>query len=904
MYFSVIEWFDKIADQYPDRIAIKCGTVSVSFKVLQHRSKQVAYALQQHHIRVNDLIGIALNPGIHLVEGVLGILRTGAAYVPLDPELPITRINAMIAHASISLIVTENQFAPLFSHQTLLFLDTENFSESSYTPPPFYDRAYILYTSGSTGTPKGVIGKHSNLVFYLHTFVHDFLLSAKVRLPLISSVNFASALSQLFPSLLLGNTLHIPLSNLKKSPEDLLKWYAEHPHLGLYCVPSLWERILDTQLTKGIPKQVLLSGEPLTQSLSNRTFSFFPDIQLWNFFGPTEATSNISYSRVMPGETVTIGKPIAKTALYLLDSHLQPVPTGSKGEIYCNGPGLTEGYLNAPATTALAFLPDPFMPGRMYKTGDLAELCENGSFRFLGRSDHQVKIRGFRVELEEIEFHLNLFPGLRKAIVMEKDGQLKAYVIPIHSVTYEDLFTFLMNRLPDYMIPSSLYCIKAFHYLPNGKIDRKYLAEEKLVHRNKINTPQNTIESTLMSIWQSVMKKDHISPDDHFFALGGHSLLMAKIIALIKEKLNISIDFKIFFKYPRLHELAQYIQTSTESPLPPRSESTSPTHLTFAEKRFWFLEHLYPGLGLYTITYAFKVEGRLDIQRLQSALNQLMQRHPLLRSQITHTHFDPLPPETVFPLEISDTVDALGSIPSFKLSEGPLCHSLVIQQDPDSWILRFAFHHIIFDDSSMEIFCRELGLHYNNYTLAPVARQFPIEDTQETSLLYWVKILQDAPFFSIPYDYPEQDIRDLQGDSIVLPFPSILSKSVFDFSTEVQTTLFLTLLSLLKIFLSLITGKNDIIIGTPVSTRPLSGLDDVVGLFVNTIPLRTNLQNCTSLIDVVQSVQKTFFESMTYKNVPFDLIVNRLGGKRSQKHHPIFQIFFALEYTSNISLSR
>jgi amino acid adenylation domain-containing protein len=530
-----------------------------------------------------------------LAVAVFGILKAGGAYVPIEPSLPPERIRLMLRDADISILITEEKYLAGFASECpqILCLDRDwPLVANQSTENPCLDvspqhSAYILYTSGSTGQPKGVVVEHKSVSYYLDWWCNLFRTETDADVALTSSFGFAGFVSQFFGQLLVGRALRILSRDLVRQPDLLLSWFDEHFGYGLYCVPTLWDRIVNCAEKRvkedkpvKCPACLYLTGEALSQNLLERTFAMWPRLAVWNLYGPTEAVANVSAQKLGPGQPVSIGEPIPGTQVHLLDDKLNPVACGRAGELYISGDGVARGYLNRPDLTAASFVPNSFnggKPSRLYKTGDLFRSRADDKLEFVGRADSQVKIRGFRIELTEIEGVLRKHPDVRHAVVIaletdKSEKRLTAYVVSNRSPESNprELRVFLQGYLPDYMIPAHFLYLSALPVLPNGKLDRAALPLRvpcrplaQLGHQYE--APRTPIETTLANIWTEIFGIDKVSIHDNFFEIGGDSLKAADIITRLRQRLRRDVPYRHVFDFPTIVSFADVIEKSAQS---------------------------------------------------------------------------------------------------------------------------------------------------------------------------------------------------------------------------------------------------------------------------------------------------------------------------------------------------
>ncbi|MEP0770346.1 amino acid adenylation domain-containing protein [Trichocoleus sp. ST-U1] len=596
--------FEEQVERTPDNIAVVFENQQLTYRELNDRANKIAHHLQNLGVKPEVVVGICVERSLEMVMGMLGILKAGGAYLPLDPAMPKERLALMLQDAQVPVLLTQKRFLEIPQHSAkVLCLDTnwETIpvqSQNSIQKPS--NLAYVIYTSGSTGTPKGVAVEHQQLLNYVNGIINRLDLPAGASYAIIST--FAADLGHtvVFPALCTGGCLHIVSQERATDPEALTNYFQKHPIDCLKIVPSHLSALLTASNPAHIlpRKRLILGGEALTWNLIETIQKLASNCQIFNHYGPTEATVGVlTYQvadRVADGkadrisETVPLGRPIPNTQIYILDSHLQPVPIGVPGELYIGGAGLARGYLNQPELTAKKFIIDSFIErdefsilrnelqdvppnsklktqnSKLYKTGDLARYLPDGNIEFLGRIDDQVKIRGFRVELGEIEAVLSQFPGVRQSIVLLREdvGQrLVAYIVS-NSALINDLRSFLKEKLPEYMVPSAFVVLKALPLTPNGKIDRSALPAPETIKpvADTFVAPRNSVEEVLAGIWVHLLKLQKVGIYDNFFDLGGHSLLIPQLLAKVRETFQIELTLRDFFDAPTIADLGKNIE--------------------------------------------------------------------------------------------------------------------------------------------------------------------------------------------------------------------------------------------------------------------------------------------------------------------------------------------------------
>jgi surfactin family lipopeptide synthetase A len=586
----VHELFEEQAARIPHNTAVQCGSRQLTYGELNERANQLACSLRALGVGPEVPVALHLERSVEMIVGILGILKAGGGYVPLDPSYPQERLAFMLADCKPAVLVTQSSLAlaSLSSGVPTILLDGEQSSTKSRnskagSKTKMEHLAYIIYTSGSTGGPKGVQVTHGNLAHSNQARLHYYA-DPVGRYLLLSSYAFDSSIAGIFHSLTSGGILVVLPPQFRWEPRELASVIEQNQITHMLSFPSVHRELLEhaapSQLT-GL-RTVIVAGEPCPRQLVNSHYRLLPEVSLFNEYGPTEATVWASVYECEPGEsegTASIGRPIPGAALYVLDAHGQPAPAGVPGELYIGGAGIARGYLNRPELTQASFVANPFHPnmaGRLYRTGDIVRYLSSGDLEFLGRQDQQVKIRGLRIELPEIETTLSEHPDVCEAVAVTKaneagDPQLLAFVAvrEKRATSSDELRFFLKSRLPDYMVPATFYFLNEFPRIPNGKVDRQKLmlleSEPDDSVRQQIMLPRNDIENRLLTIWQRVLKTDSQDITQNFFAAGGHSLLAAKLLAGIEKEFGKALSLAFVFQAPTIEQMADSLRTAGQS---------------------------------------------------------------------------------------------------------------------------------------------------------------------------------------------------------------------------------------------------------------------------------------------------------------------------------------------------
>lgn len=941
------ELIEDQARKTPDGLAVTCGGERVTYRDLVARANQLAAHLVDLGVACDDLVGVALERSADLIVAILGVLKAGGAYVPLDPTYPSDRLRFQIEDSGIHAIVTTATLTARLPQTGIrrVLLDDDQLQIRTYpsTPPEgvrtsLAARAYVIYTSGSTGTPKGVMVTHRNL---LHSTLArlQYYREPVSRFLMVSPVAFDSSVAGVFWTLCSGGTLVLPAEGEQKDLVALEGLIDRESVSHLLCVPSLWAALLAERRTESMVslQTVIVAGEACPMALVERHYGQMGTVALFNEYGPTETTVWCTVERLTRTDEstqVAIGRPIANTRAYILDSAFRPVPIGKPGLLYIGGAGVARGYLGRPELTAERFIPDPFSDNageRLYATGDIARFRADGRIDYLGRSDSQVKLRGFRVELGEIESAIRNCVGVEDAAVQvwtpaSGTERLVAYVVSSRQWTPADLKASLASRLPEHMVPAAFVRLGGLPKLPNGKLDRLALPpptwEEE--HAGLASSPT---EVNLMRIWADVLGTA-LGVDDDFFDAGGHSLAAAQVRSRVLHDLHVDLPLRTFFEKPTVRALATEVDQAAR--MHADRQAIPALHLrqgelSFAQRRLWFLNRFDPSSVAYNIPEGFRLRGPLMVSALQLSLNEIVHRHETLRTAIVVQNGRPIlevrdRPDFAVPAEegvtvpaeerdayVTDLLQAEARRP-FDLETGQPVRFRLVRFSDDDHVLVVTFHHIITDEWSTGVFCRELSRLYDTFArgqrsaLPPLPIQYSDyaawqraqfeAGAFQAQLEYWKVQLAHPPVIELPTDKPRPDVYTEAGANLDFRLSDEISEKLRALSREEGVTLYMTLLAGFALLLGRYTRLDDIVVGTPVSGRNRVETEDLIGVFLNTLVLRTSLSGKPTFRDVIRRVRETALNAFAHADVPFEKLVEQLQPERAMNQTPLFQIMF------------
>ena len=935
----ITELFEQQVARTPDAVAVSHDGVHLTYAELNVRANRLAHRLIEGGAGPEQFVALLMPRSLEMVVAILAVLKSGAAYLPIDPDYPADRIAGMLADAQPVATLTE-----------ISKLD----SDGREGNPANADRhraltpdspAYVIYTSGSTGTPKGVIIPHSNVTRLFAATDHWFGFDADDVWTLFHSYAFDFSVWEIWGPLLYGGRLVVVPHAVSRAPADFLRLLADERVTVLNQTPSAFYQLMAAdrdapEVGDGLSlRYIVFGGEALDlwrlAGWYDRHAADAPT--LVNMYGITETTVHVSYialdSDIAAAATgSTIGVAIPDLAPYVLDRWLQPVPLAVVGELYVAGAGLARGYLNRPGLTAHRFVADPFgVPGsRMYRTGDLVRWTTTGDLEYLGRADHQVKIRGFRIELGEIEAALAAHPGLRHVAVVAREDQpgakrLVAYIVPTAIVpTAAELRELMKTSLPDYMIPAAFVVLEKLPLNSNGKLDRRALpAPEYSTGGNDRTEPRTETERVVAAVWAEVLGAGEVGAEDNFFDLGGDSILSIQIVSRLRTALGVDLSPRAVFTHPTVAGFAAAIDATqpTAAAAIRRLTPGAAMSLSFAQQRLWFLDDFEPGSPEYVTRFAVRLRGPLDTTALDGALTALVARHESLRTTISSVDGQGVqvigePRVVRIPVLAAGSEEELHrmlaneSTRPFDLRRGPLLRACLIQLAGDDHALLITLHHIITDGWSMGVLIEELAALYNGKADLPTLplRYVDVAAWQrdrlagpelEAQLDFWRRRLDGVPPLELPTDRPRPAVQTKNGAVLSFVVPGKVTTRLRELSRGQDGTLFMTLIATCQLLLSRWSGQDDIAVGTVVSGREHPDVQRVVGMFVNTLTLRSKVDGSGSFRDLLGRVRATVLDAFANAEVPFERVVDELRPDRDTSRAPLFQAMVVLQNLRN-----
>ncbi|WP_332276277.1 plipastatin non-ribosomal peptide synthetase PpsC [Bacillus subtilis] len=935
--------FERQAAVTPERPAIRFSGGSLTYAELDMYASRLAAHLTERGVTNESIVGILSERSPDMLIAVLAVLKAGGAYLPLDPAYPKERLSYMLKDSGASLLLTQpGCSAPNFSGEMLevdmTSLASEKAENHEFTPADGGSLAYVIYTSGSTGQPKGVAVEHRQAVSFLTGMQHQFPLSEDDIVMVKTSFSFDASVWQLFWWSLSGASAYLLPPGWEKDPALIVKAIHQENVTTAHFIPAMLNSFLDQAEMLALGdgtnlKRVFAGGEPLAPRTAARFASILPQVSLIHGYGPTEATVDAAFYVLDPERDrdrlrIPIGKPVPGARLYVLDPHLAVQPSGVAGELYIAGAGVARGYLNRPALTEERFLEDPFYPGeRMYKTGDVARWLPDGNIEFLGRLDDQVKIRGYRIEPGEIEAALRSIEGVREAAVTVRtdsgEPELCAY---IEGLQRNAVRAQLERLLPGYMIPAYMIEMEQWPVTPSGKLDRNALpAPDGAADAETYTAPRNVTEMKLSQLWEDVLKNGPVGIHDNFFDRGGHSLKATALVSRIAKEFDVQVPLKDVFAHPTVEGLATVIREGTDSPYeaikPAEKQETYP--VSSAQKRIYVLQQLEDGGTGYNMPAVLELEGKLNPERMDRAFKELIKRHESLRTAfeqdaggdpVQRIHDEvPFTLQTTVLGERTEEEAAAAFIKPFDLSQAPLFRAQIVKVSDERHLLLVDMHHIISDGVSVNILIREFGELYNNRNLPALRIQykdyavwqegFKTGDAYKTQGAYWLKQLEgELPVLDLPADHARPPVRSFAGDKVSFTLDQEVASGLHMLARENGSTLYMVLLAAYTAFLSRLSGQEDIIVGSPIAGRPHKDLEPILGMFVNTLALRTRPEGGKPFVQYLQEVRETALEAFEHQDYPFEELVDKLELTRDMSRNPLFDVMFVLQNMDQESL--
>ncbi|HEX2079055.1 MAG TPA: amino acid adenylation domain-containing protein, partial [Longimicrobium sp.] len=937
------------AARTPDAPAVVFGGETVTYRELDERANRLAHRLGRLGAGPEVRVGISLERSAEMVVAILAVLKSGAAYVPLDPAYPAERVAFMLEDSHASVLVTQARLLDRFAGAGTRTVCVDEDAAAIVAQPARAPRvrvdarnaAYVIYTSGSTGRPKGVVVPHAAVSAFFTGMDERVGGTVPGTWLAVTRISFDIHVLELLWTLACGFRVVVqPEAEHAADGETLARQIRRHAVTHLQCTPSLAAMLVAESGVEALSglERLLLGGEALPADLAAQVATVLHG-RLVNLYGPTETTVWSATHAVEAGQgIVPIGRPIANTRVYVLDAALRPQPAGVPGELFIGGAGVTRGYLRRPALTAERFIPDAFSGAggaRLYRTGDRARWLHDGTLEYLGRLDEQVKVRGFRIEPGEIETVLRRCEGVRECAVVVRehapgDRRLVAYVAG--GADAEALRAALRRTLPDYMVPSAFVALDALPLTPNGKLDRRALPAPVMeADEDAYVAPATPTEELLAGLFADVLGVESVGARDDFFALGGHSLLATRVVSRIRAAFGADLPLRVFFRDPTAAALAAWLREHRggEGAPPPIERVARPgvwLPLSFAQQRLWVVQQLDADSRVYNHSLGFRLSGRLDVDALERAVTELVRRHAVLRTRFVSREgvagqvIDPPAEVPLRRADVSGEADpeaALAVLAAgherelFDLAAGPLLRVLLVRMAPDEHALLATLHHIVTDGWSSGILYREVAELYRAFSagrpsplpeppvqyadFAAWQRGWLTPEREARQLDFWRERLAGAPRLHLAADVA-REAEGTDGGTHHFQLPAGLSREVRALGRSLGATPFMTLLAAYKVLLRWQGGGDDVVVGTDIANRnQREETERLIGFFVNQLVLRTRLDDELTFAGLVARVREVTLSGYDHQDVPFDRVVDALRPERAPGETPFFRTKFVLQ---------
>ncbi|MDO6435714.1 amino acid adenylation domain-containing protein [Flavitalea sp. BT771] len=938
---TVASLFEEQARLTPGLIAVEDDDRKLTFAELDRQANQLAdYLIKEQNVIPGDIVAVQLPRTVEMIVGLIGVIKAGAAFLPIDPAWPEKRLSYILKDSHPRLVLSK---IPVLSGTV-----------QDITPPLRNGGAssplYIIYTSGSTGDPKGVIISNASFLNYITWFRDSFHIGPKDSTCLFSSIAYDLCYTALWSSLLSGARLVLLQEFRYLEPELLINKLIDHSITYIKLTPSHFRMLTaDADLIVNAKRYclrlVVIGGENIIVGDLEKYFRHREDVVFVNHYGPTETTVGAIYCPVTREQFAAykhrplIGRPVTGNKVYILGRDHRLLPVGVTGEIGIAGAGVGMGYFNNEKLTREKFIPNPYEAGEtLYLTGDMGRYMPDGSIEFLGRRDHQVKVRGYRVELQEIAGVIASFPEVLEAEVVAADKQeqeitLAAFFTSAVPVDIRQLKAHVEQLLPAYMVPPTFVNIEKFPLTQNGKKDHLRLLDllqDRKGDEGGYIAPGNFLETRMAAIWEEVLGLSRVGATDNFFAIGGHSLKAVQIISRVYKELHIRMQMRDIFEHPTIKALAGSLAalgTVNFEPIGCIPESQY-YEVSNAQKRLWVASQLETEGAIYNLPFAYLMEGELNIASMEKALDAMAGRHEMLRTtfhEVEGRLKQRIHPHASFPLRLrqvdlrSDAGRAArvnGLIKDmaterFDLSKGPLVKALLVHMEEDLFAFVLVMHHIVSDAWSMEVFLNEFQSYYRAYSSGTPSSPAPLRiqykdyavwhnrlvagDGMAQHRKFWHNMFQSkAPSLGFPTDLPRQRVKSFKGGIVESSFTSAQLSCLRSISEKYDATLFITLLALLNAILYRYTGVQDIVIGTPVAQRDHPDLEDQIGLYLNSLALRTRFRGKDSFSDLLLKVRAVALDAYSHQVYPYDVLVSELDLKADAGRSPLFDVVMLL----------
>jgi fengycin family lipopeptide synthetase D len=918
--------FEAIALEYPGVEAIVHNEQAITYRLLNEKANFIARCLLENGIEKSEIIAVKLDKGINLIVAILAIMKAGAAYLPIDPTYPAVRIKYMLEDSNVKYLITSSTYLGNYPEVNELNIEElqGHLEDATFSHADAHSLAYLIYTSGTTGNPKGVMVEHAGFINMCLYQILTYGLGVNERVLQFASISFDASVYEIFIALLSGSTLVIIDKDTILNKKHFLA-YIDRKEVTFLLLPPVFLNSLDRPEFKTV-KTIVTAGEAC--NVADAVY-YSQTKRYFNAYGPTEASVCVCLYQVMPnqeyGKYIPIGKAIPNIRFYILNEDLDPVKEGETGELYIGGIGLAKGYINKPELTQKAFIHDTKKLGeRVYRAGDIVKRSEDGNLIIFGRKDDQVKILGHRIELGAIEHTLLQIASINNAhvCVLEHEGEkyVSAYFTSSEQILGEHLRGKLLEKLPAFMVPQWFIQVPEFKMTQNGKIDKKALPSPFEINNSfSVDSPE-TLKDTLgrvLDICKDMLGIQHLDGSDNFFLMGGHSLKAARLSALINKEFNVELSVSDIYKKPHITQIHDLIKTGRKSayeaivPAPTKKYYST----SAAQKRMYIMNSTDKVDISYNVSIVLQFEEKVTKDTVVSALKTLSNRHDVLRTRFD-IQFDEivqqvLPEVTVNLLdggiinlhELSQ--EAKRVVRPFDLKLAPILNVCYFEIAQGGVAVVFDTHHIIADGTSMGILINEFIRLLNQETLPELLLQYKDYAEWENSHYskkeyfheheqYWLTIYKDIPKLRMPVE-AKPEAQNFSGERLSFTIAKELSAKLKSYAFTMDVSIYQLLLSIYYLLLSKYTNQQDIVVGTAVANRRKEEVQQMMGMFVNTLALRATIPAEISFNQFVKNIKNMVLEAFDYQEYPFELLIAKLGLSGNDKKIPLIDTLFVVQ---------
>ncbi len=953
----VITQFETLVKTIPDTIAVKSGDTVLTYKELNEKANSLAnYLLEECHLKAQEKVALMVKRSEKVIIGILGVLKAGGVYIPIDLSTPKERLDFFIKDSQCAIVLTEDNFIPENTNNTPVFVAIEKSSSSNINNTGVHidkeELVYIIYTSGTTGRPKGAMVYHYSLTNHVNWFKRQFEITSKDSTMLINSYSFDGCYSYIWAVLTSGAALHIPNEQFF-DPDNTLEYIKKEKITFLKLVPSTFDVLINSRTFNTDDKAcqsiriIKQGGETINVKNLKKYFKAYPQVILGNHYGATECTIG-SVAHWITKDSIDqfaklpiLGKPFDNQSLYVLDCNNKLLPVGVYGEICIGGDGVGNGYYNNEDLTTKKFIKNPFGTSKkIYKTGDKGRWLPSGDLEFAGRLDNQIKIRGFRVELDEIsevaKEHVLVTNAIALKYTDEYQEELALWFTANTKLTKTDIDQFLKLKLPKYMLPAYYVQLDRIPLTSNGKINKKLLPNPKvsqLKDKRELVAPKNETETEILNIWNTIIGIADISITDNFFEIGGHSLSAIQLVSKIHKQFSIKLPLRDVFIHSTLEKLSELIISKKAvrqldvfkdiKPIP----SQEYYQLSHSQKRMWIMHELQDDKTIYNIPHALKLCGDINLKAFSKAFDLLIEKHEILRTTFKTVEGEPkqiIEPISNFKLDyrelhtlrnsqtIARDIAKEEASRIFDLEAKPPLSVCLLKTGTQEYVLLFTLHHIISDGWSTKVFTHEVLSNYGAlcidpyYSFEPLRIQYKdfaawqneLLDTSDNNLDrdYWKdRFSEEVSILELPIDTPRTKERSYNGATKTIMFDETLSRKLEVYIQNNDVTLFMVLMATVKVLLYRYTGQKVLIVGAPVAGRYHVDLIDQIGLYVNTLAIKSELNSDLSFTEVVAQIKNNLLEGYQHQVYPFDKLIEDLNFVPEEGRSPLFDVMVSMQ---------